>query len=52
MLSEKEIKEMYLSNIESIDRLTKKPEFIISNYNFYLQIVLENRILKRILEIE
>ena len=52
MLKEKEIREMYLANLETIQRLAKDPEFIVSNYNFYVQIAMENRILKRILEVE
>ena len=52
MLKEEEIREMYSANLETIQRLAKNPEFIVSNYNFYVQIVMENRILKRILEVE
>ena len=52
MLKEEEIREMYLANLETIQRLAKDPELILSNYDFYVQIVMENRILKRILEVE
>lgn len=52
MLKEEEIREMYLANLETIQRLVKDPEIIVSNYNFYVQIAMENRILKRILEVE
>lgn len=52
MLKEEEIREIYLANLETIQRLTKEPEFIVNNYNFYVQIAMENRILKKILEVE
>lgn len=52
MRTEEEIREMYLANLKTIQRLAKDPEFIVSNYNFYVQIAMENRILKRILEVE
>jgi hypothetical protein len=52
MLKEEEIREIYLANLCIVSRLAKDPEFIVSNYNFYVQIAMENRILKRILEVE
>lgn len=52
MLKEEEIREIYFANLETIQRLAKNPEFIVSNYNFFVQITMENKILKRILEVE
>lgn len=52
MLKEEEIRKIYFDNLETIQRLTKDPEFIVSNYNFFVQIAMENKILKRILEVE
>ena len=52
MKTKEEITKMYLDATDTLYRYAKEPELVANNYKFYLEMIIEYRVLKRILEIE
>ena len=52
MKTYEEIRQLYLDNQKTIQNFCSNPEFILQNYKYFQETMIENRVLKNILQLK